>query len=83
MTPQNDYIAIEAKESKGESKTSGGIILPSENNALKRGKVVYVCANPKVKVKKGDTVLYTYGIAHEDKGKTYYFVKSEEIVAVE
>jgi chaperonin GroES len=71
---------------KPEKKTSAGIYLP-ENASEERpqqGKVVAVGESDKIKVKKGQTVIYTrYGGAEvKIDGEEYVIVSVKELLAV-
>lgn len=90
ITPLGDRVLVE--ESKEETKTASGIILPddySEDKGMKEGKVVSVGEGKmehgklvKPSVKKGDKILFQWGDEVKIDGKDYYLVNDSSIAAI-
>ncbi|MEI6650504.1 MAG: co-chaperone GroES [Candidatus Moraniibacteriota bacterium] len=84
VRPLGENILIAPE--KAEKKTSAGIYLP-ENASEERpqqGKVVAVGESEKIKVKKGQTVIYTRYGGTEVKidGEEYLLVTVKDVLAV-
>jgi chaperonin GroES len=79
---ENVLIAPE----KPEKKTSAGIYLPesSSEERPQQGKVIAVGESEKIKVKKGQTVVYSRYGGSEVKidGEDYLIVPSKDLLAV-
>jgi co-chaperonin GroES (HSP10) len=83
MTPVNNYVIVLPVKAKEESKTKSGIILAADgSDTMKYGKVVYVCKEPCIATKKGDTLIYPYGMSLKDKGVEYEIVNLKEVIAI-
>ncbi|NTW30636.1 MAG: co-chaperone GroES [Candidatus Moranbacteria bacterium] len=71
---------------KPEKKTSAGIYLPdnASEERPQQGKVIAVGDSDKIKVKKGQTVIYTrYGGAEiKVDGEDYVIVSMKELLAI-
>jgi chaperonin GroES len=71
---------------KPEKKTSAGIYLPESatEERPQQGKVIAVGDSDKIKVKKGQTVIYTrYGGAEvKIDGEDYVIVSTKELLAI-
>ncbi len=74
-------IKIEKEEKK---KTDSGIFLPESASEEKSqtGKVIAVGDSDKIKVKKGQKVIFKEFSGTEIEGGKYLMVKSEDILAV-
>ncbi len=84
VKPLGEYILISPE--KPEKKTSAGIYLP-ENASEERpqqGKVIAVGDSEKIKVKKGQTVIYTrYGGADvKVDGIDHVIVATKDVLAI-
>ncbi len=89
VVPIGDKVLL--KEIKGEAKSQTGIILPDSMDAdkdLKEAKVIAVGEGRFVGdelvelfVKKGDTVLFSWGDKIKFEGEEYFLVRESEISA--
>lgn len=84
VKPLGDNILVSPE--KPEKKTDAGIFLPDSSSAERpqQGKVVAVGDGEKIKVKKGQTVIYTrYGGAEvRIDGEEYLIVSAKDVLAV-
>ncbi|HMO79135.1 MAG TPA: co-chaperone GroES [Candidatus Paceibacterota bacterium] len=92
IKPLGDRVLIEDFDSKEESRTASGIIIPvgvGGEDETKKGKVIAVgpgsvidgkLVKPEVSV--GDLVLYTWGDKIQVEGKKYVLVGSANISAI-
>lgn len=82
MTPVNNRAVVIPLKGSQENKTASGIILPiQETSNVKYGKIVYICKEPTITVKKGDILIYPYGIPIKDKDTEYEVVNLTEVIA--
>ncbi len=84
ITPLGENVLIAPLEK--ETKTASGIYLPDTASEEKphEGKVKAIGESDKIKVKKGQSVIYNQYSGTEVKvaNKEYLIVKSEDILAV-
>jgi chaperonin GroES len=84
IKPLGDNVLVEPLESK--KKTAQGIYLPetSSEETPQEGKVIAVGVSEKIKVKKGQIVIYRRysGTDIEIGGQKYFILKNEDILAV-
>ncbi len=86
ISPLGDRVLVDP-ESKEDSKTASGIIIPDTANKEKpkQGKIVAVGNLETIKdAKVGDTVLFSdYGYDEvKVSGKEYYIIQSKNLLAV-
>ncbi len=88
IRPLGDNVLV--KPAEAEEKTASGIVLPdSAKEKTKKGEVIavgtgkYIDGNLKpLEVKKGDTVLYSWGEELKIDGEEYVMVSEGSIQAV-
>ena len=84
IKPLGENVLIELEETK--EKTAQGIYLPETNSGEepKEGKVLAIGGDEKIKVKKGQKVIFRrYSGTDVKKGeKKYVLIKNEDILAV-
>jgi len=84
VKPLGENVLISPE--KPEKKTSAGIYLPesSSEERPQQGKVIAVGESEKIKVKKGQTVVYSRYGGSEVKidGEDYLIVPSKDLLAV-
>jgi len=83
IKPLEDYVLIKI-EKEEKKKTDSGIFLPESASEEKSqtGKVIAVGDSDKIKVKKGQKVIFKEFSGTEIEGGKYLMVKSEDILAV-
>ncbi|MFA6047707.1 MAG: co-chaperone GroES [Parcubacteria group bacterium] len=84
IKPLGENVLVSAK--KEPAKTKSGLVLP-ENASTERpqeGKVIAIGDSSKIKVKKGQTVIFTKYSGSEIKigEEEYLIIKNEDILAV-
>lgn len=82
IKPLGDRVLVLEEQQEKEETTSAGIILPDsakDTKSANRGEVVET--NSKA-VKKGDTVLFTYGDKLKQDNRIYRLVDATNIIAV-
>lgn len=94
MTKNNKKITIQAlsdrvlvkelSEKDSDTKTKSGIILlaNSEDKGAKRGQVISIGKKVEADIKKGDTVLFSWGEKIKVEDTEYYIVKESELLAI-
>lgn len=83
IQPLGENVLVEPM--KGDAKTASGIVLPDTSEEKpQEGMVIAVGDDKKIKVKKGQKVIYSKYSGNEIKmGDTeYLLVKNEDILAV-
>jgi len=83
IKPLEDYVLIKI-EKEEKKKTDSGIFLPESASEEKSqtGKVIAVGDSDKIKVKKGQKVIFKEFSGTEIEEGKYLMVKSEDILAV-
>ena len=83
IKPLEDYVLIKIKKEE-KKKTDSGIFLPESASEEKSqtGKVIAVGDSDKIKVKKGQKVIFKEFSGTEIEEGKYLMVKSEDILAV-
>lgn len=88
VQPLRDNVLIKIEEKEEKDKTDSGIYLPdtaaSNSERPQIGKIIAVGESDKVKVKKGDRVIYSKFAGNEVdvEGERFLIVKNEDILAV-
>jgi len=88
IQPLKDNVLIIPEKKEEKTKTEAGIFLPEnsveENEKPQIGKVAAIGDSEKIKVKKGQRVIYSKYAGTEVlmDGETYLLVKNEDILAV-
>jgi len=83
IQPLGENVLIEP--AKQDSKTASGIVLPDTSGEKpQEGTVIAIGEDKKIKVKKGQKVIYSKYSGNEIKvgDKEYLLVKNEDILAV-
>ena len=96
IQPIGDRLLIKPLESKGESRTASGIILPGKENNEKHERGTIIAAGPgrlngegkrvALDVKKGDVVWYKRGYDSEEvevNGEEFVLTSEGNVLAVE
>jgi len=82
--PLEENVLVKAE--KEDTKTKSGIVLPETSSADRpqRGKVMAIGGSDKIKVKKGQEVIFAKYSGTEIKieKEEYLIIKSEDILAV-
>jgi len=83
VQPLNENVLVQIQ--KMEKKTKGGIVLPdtADDEKPQEGEVIEVGDSNKIKVKKGDTVIFAKYTGTEIKVDDieYLILKAEDILA--
>jgi len=88
IQPLKDYVLIAPEKEEEKEKTDSGIYLPEsaegENEKPQIGKVLAVGESKKIKVTKGQKVIYNKysGTEVSVEGKNLLIVKSDDVLAV-
>jgi len=83
IQPLGENILIEP--AKTDTKTASGIVLPdNDGEKPQKGLVIAIGDDKKIKVKAGQTVVYSKYSGNEIKAgeKEYLLVKNEDILAI-
>jgi len=84
IQPLGENILV--KTIKAENKTKSGIVLPetTKEDHPQEGKVIAVGEDKKIKIKKGQKVIFAKysGIELKINGEEYLIIKNEDILAV-
>lgn len=84
ITPLGENVLIQPV--KATTKTQSGIYIPetSSNEKPQQGKVIEIGDSEKIKVNKGQTVIYKRYGGEEIKleGEEFLIVKQDEIIAI-
>jgi chaperonin GroES len=83
IQPLGENVLIEPM--KADSKTAGGIVLPDTSEEKpQEGMVIAIGDDKKIKVKKGQKIIYSKYSGNEIKAgeKEYLLVKNEDILAI-
>ena len=88
IQPLKDNVVIAPKKEEEKNKTEAGIYLPetaeSDNEKPQIGEVIAVGDSKKIRVAKGDNVIYNKysGTEVSVDNKDYLIVKNDDILAI-
>ena len=84
IQPLGENVLVKIR--KGDSKTKSGLVLPdtASEDRPQEGKVMAVGNSKNIKVKKGQTIIFTKYSGTEMKinGEDYLILKNEDILAI-